>query len=207
LYNSNSLFIFWADLSSDGSGSKFFDPGWVRSIFCGSGRVSHLRFVFEFGKFPLKTSIFSIFFTSDQKKSFRIGSKSTRVKGGSASYLLQVKSKLGSGPVWSGPISRPISFEVCYSIIYNSFLNFHNHERPMMPFSRSSQTCIIIVNKSLLRINCSRWLSVIICPFNLNTSKVYQSSLPSISWSLSGILLLSLSDFRFSPFELRYMGR
>jgi len=33
----------------------FFDPGQVGSIFCGSGRVSHLWFGFEFGKFPLKT--------------------------------------------------------------------------------------------------------------------------------------------------------
>jgi len=32
-----------------------------------------------------------------QKKSRRVGSESTRVKAGSASYLLRVKSKLGSG--------------------------------------------------------------------------------------------------------------
>jgi len=49
---------------SDGSGSKIFDPG----------RVSHLRFGFEFGKFPLKMSKFSIF-------SLWVGSKSTRVEG------------------------------------------------------------------------------------------------------------------------------
>jgi len=66
---------------SDGSGSKFFDPGQVGSIFCGSGRVSHLWFGFEFGKFPLKTSNFSIFFTLGQKKSLRVGSKSTRFEG------------------------------------------------------------------------------------------------------------------------------
>jgi len=30
------------------------------SIFCGSGRVSHLWFGLEFGKFPLKTSNFPI---------------------------------------------------------------------------------------------------------------------------------------------------
>jgi len=63
----------------------------------GSGQVSHLWFGLEFGKFPLKTSNFSIFFPSDQKKSLRVGSESTRVKAGSASYLLWVKSKLGSG--------------------------------------------------------------------------------------------------------------
>jgi len=27
------------EMASDGSGSKIFDPGWVGSIFCGSGRV------------------------------------------------------------------------------------------------------------------------------------------------------------------------
>jgi len=70
--------------NSDGSGPKNFDPG----------RVSHSWFGFEFGKCPLKMSIF---FPSGQKKSLRVGSKSTQVKGGSASYLLRVKSKLRSG--------------------------------------------------------------------------------------------------------------
>jgi len=69
---------------NDGSGSKNFDPGWVGSIFCSLGRVSHLWFRFEFGKFPLKTS-------------HRVWSKSTWVKIGSAFYLLRVKSKFGSG--------------------------------------------------------------------------------------------------------------
>jgi len=72
--------------TSDGSGSKSFD----------SGRVSHLWFGLEFGKFPLKMSNFSIF-------SLRVGSESTRVKAKSASYLLWVKSKLGSGRVKLGP--------------------------------------------------------------------------------------------------------
>jgi len=69
---------------SDGFGSKFFDPG----------RVSHLWFGFEIGKFLLKMSNFSIF-------SPWVGSKSTQVKGGLASFFLQVKSKLGSGPISS----------------------------------------------------------------------------------------------------------
>jgi len=34
----------------------------------GSGRVSHLWFGLEYGKFQLKTSNFSIFFPSGQKK-------------------------------------------------------------------------------------------------------------------------------------------
>jgi len=73
--------------SSDGSGSKNFDPG----------RVSHLRFGFEFQKFPLKMSNFSIFFLSGQKKLLRVRSESTRVEARLVSYLLRVKSKLGSG--------------------------------------------------------------------------------------------------------------
>jgi len=90
---SNSVLI------SDGSGSKIFDPGRVGSIFSGSGRVSHLWFGLEFGKFPLKTSNFSNFSLRVKKKLLRVGSESTRVKAGSASYLLRVKSKLGSGRV------------------------------------------------------------------------------------------------------------
>jgi len=50
-------------------------------------------------------SNFSIFFPSDQKKSLWVGSESTRVDCGLASYLLRVKSKLESGRVGSGPIS------------------------------------------------------------------------------------------------------
>jgi len=45
--------------------------------------------------FPLKTSNFSIFCPSVKKNLF--GSESTQVGGGSASYLLRFKSKLGSG--------------------------------------------------------------------------------------------------------------
>jgi len=72
--------------TSDGSGLKMFCPGsgWVGSIFCSSGWVSHLWF--GFGKFPLKMSIF---FPSRKKKILRVGSK--------AFYLLRVKSMLESG--------------------------------------------------------------------------------------------------------------
>jgi len=61
---------------------------------------------FGFGKFPLKMSNF---FPLEQKKSLRVVSKGTRVKGGSASYLLRVKSKLGLG---QGPslVKRRYSF-------------------------------------------------------------------------------------------------
>jgi len=47
--------------TSYGSGSKNFDPGQVGSIFWGSGQI------IGFGKFPLKTSNFLIFFPLDQK--------------------------------------------------------------------------------------------------------------------------------------------
>jgi len=71
-----------------GPGQKFLTR--VGSIFCGVGRVSHLWFGFEFGKFPLKLSNFSIF-SLRVKKSLRVGSKSTWVKVRSASYLPRVK--------------------------------------------------------------------------------------------------------------------
>jgi len=51
--------------SSDGSDSKIFDLGRVK--FLGSGQEGHLWFWFEFGKFPLQMSKFSIFFSSSQK--------------------------------------------------------------------------------------------------------------------------------------------
>jgi len=50
-------------------------------------------------------SNFSIFIASGQKKMFRVGSESTRVEAGSASYLLRIQSKLGWGRFGSGPIS------------------------------------------------------------------------------------------------------
>jgi len=86
--------------ASDGSRSKIFDLGRVGSIFCGSGWVglgqTYMVWVWIWKMSP-KNVKFSIFFPSGQKISLRIGSESTRVEGGSASYLLQVKSKLGSG--------------------------------------------------------------------------------------------------------------
>jgi len=43
--------LTWITLHSDGSGSKFFDPGWV----------SHLWIGFGFGKFNLKIPNFQFF--------------------------------------------------------------------------------------------------------------------------------------------------
>jgi len=89
-----------------------------RSIFCGSGQsgqVSLLWLEFGFKKFPLKTSNFSTFFSSGQKKSLRVRSKSIRVKDRSASHLLRVKSKLRLG---QGP---SLSYEECTNIISLKF--------------------------------------------------------------------------------------
>jgi len=62
---------------SDGSGLKFFDPGQVGAIclWLGSGRVSHLWFGLEFGKFPQKTSNFSIFSLRVKKNCLGSGRK------------------------------------------------------------------------------------------------------------------------------------
>jgi len=63
-------------------------------------------------KISAKNVKFFNFFPSGQKKLLRVGSKSTRVKAGSASYLLRVKSMLGSG---QGPSLMPIiNFLLCY---------------------------------------------------------------------------------------------
>jgi len=90
--------IFLNVLVSDGSGSKFFDPDWVGSIFCGSGQVGSAvnGLSLNLENFPIKCQIFQLF-PFGSKKSLQVESKSTRVKGRLASYLLQVKSKLGSG--------------------------------------------------------------------------------------------------------------
>jgi len=47
-------------------------PGQKFLTLVGLGRVSHLWFGFEFGKFPLKKSIFQFSFSSGQKKSRQV---------------------------------------------------------------------------------------------------------------------------------------
>jgi len=83
---------------SDGSRSKFFNPGGVRSIFCGLGQVGSAIYGLGLNleNFSQKCQIFN-FFPFGSKKSLWVGSKSTWVEGWPASYLLRVKSKLGSG--------------------------------------------------------------------------------------------------------------
>jgi len=96
-------------------------------LLLGLGQVSHLWFEFKFGKFPLKTSNFSIFFPPGQKKSLRVGSKSTRVEGGLASYLLRAISKLGSG--------QGLSLPTILGILPNSILSKHSKDglEPFQP--------------------------------------------------------------------------
>jgi len=57
--------------------------------------VGHLWFGLR--KYPTKMPNLSIFFPLGQKKSHQVRSKSTRVKDGSASYLLLDKSMVQSG--------------------------------------------------------------------------------------------------------------
>jgi len=94
-----------------GSGQKILSR--VGSIFCGSGRVSHLWFGFEFQKFPLKMSNFSIFFPSGQKKLLRVRSESTRVEARSESTRVsllftagQKEARVGSGPISTAGLWR-----------------------------------------------------------------------------------------------------
>jgi len=74
-------------------------PGQKILTWVGSGWVSHLRFVFEFRKFPLKMSNFSIFFPLGQKKLLRVG----KYPGWPLIYW---GSKVSSGRVGPGPISK-----------------------------------------------------------------------------------------------------
>jgi len=99
---------------SDGSGSKFFELGQVGSIIAGRVRLGQPFMVWVWiWKISSKNVKFFNFFPFGLKKFLRVGSKSTGVKGGTASYLLRVKSKLGSGWVGSGPISS-YWWIICY---------------------------------------------------------------------------------------------
>jgi len=72
--------------TSDESGPKNFHMGWVGSIFCGSGQVSHLWFGFEFGKLLIKMSNFSIFSLWVKKISSRRVKKYAGQRRGSLSF-------------------------------------------------------------------------------------------------------------------------
>jgi len=74
----------------------------VNFLLLGLGWVTHLWF----GKFPPKNLKVFNFFPFGSKKSLWIGSKSTPVKDGSASYLLRIKSMIGSGQGLSLVLSK-----------------------------------------------------------------------------------------------------
>jgi len=99
------FFPGWGISTRDGSWSKFFDPGLVGSTFCGSGQVIAIFGLGLIWKISPKNTKFFNIFPSDQKNLF--WSKSTRrVKGGSTSYLLRVKSKRGLGWVRAHLLSQ-----------------------------------------------------------------------------------------------------
>jgi len=92
-----------------GPGQKFLAQVRPGQFFCGSGRVSHLWLGFEFGKFPLKMSNFSISFPSDQKNIFGSG----RRRAGLLFTAGLKQAWVGSGPIstrkswyWNLPMSR-----------------------------------------------------------------------------------------------------
>jgi len=99
-------------------------------------RVGHLWFGFEFGKFPLKMSTFSIIFPSDQKKSLQVGSESTRVDG---LLFTAGQKKLGSGQgpslVWVGQLLKSLktfslfesNFDKEMLIIVETMKNLHGN--------------------------------------------------------------------------------
>jgi len=75
-----------------------FDPGLVNFLLLGSGRVGSA--IFGLGmdlKISPKNVKFFNILPFGSKKCHRVGSKITRVRAGSASYLPQVKSMSGSG--------------------------------------------------------------------------------------------------------------
>jgi len=88
-----------------GPGQKFLTRVRSGQFFVGrvgSGRVGSSQpfmvWVWIWKISPKNVKFFN-FLPFGSKKSLRVGSESTRVKGRSASYLLLVKSKLGSGQV------------------------------------------------------------------------------------------------------------
>jgi len=86
------------------------------------GRVGLAIFGLDLENFPWK----SLFFPFGSKKSHRVGSKSTSVKDGSASYLMQVKNMLGSvqGPslltIWLWPWLRLWCVKIFFRLMSKS---------------------------------------------------------------------------------------
>jgi len=108
----SKAYSHWTVSSSDGSGSKIFDPGKVGSIFfvaqVRSGWLSHIWFESGFGKFTLKIPSFSIFFLRVQKN--------TRVKEGWPLIYCGSKVSLGQSGVGPSLVSSNVSVIYCSHI-------------------------------------------------------------------------------------------
>jgi len=111
--------IFWGNyfellnisllvLSSDGSGSKNFDPRWVNFLWLWSGRVwSGLvgSAIYGLGlnleNFPRKCQIFQFFSLQVEKNLFGLGQKVPGSKAGQHLTAGQKYARVGSGPISS----------------------------------------------------------------------------------------------------------
>jgi len=96
--------------TSDGSGSKNFDPGRVKFLLLGLGRVSHFWFGYRFGKFPLKCQMFQFFALWVKKNLIRSGGKVPGSELGQP--IIYCGSKVCS--VWFGSGQCPSLLETTY---------------------------------------------------------------------------------------------
>jgi len=103
----------------------------VGSIFCGSGQT--FMVCVWILKISSKNVKFFNFLPFGSKKISLVRSKSTRVKGGSASYLLRVKSTLGSGLcpslVW-GWIKK--QSQTLTTILYRCLVKYYNRRKDFL---------------------------------------------------------------------------
>jgi len=123
------------DTISDGSGSKFFDPG----------RVSHLWFGFEFGKFPLKMSNFSIFSLRVKKNIFGSGRKVPGLKAGRP--LIYCGSKVSSGRVGSDQgsfLDMILVIVILFSLLQFACLQSSIYPSPFYQFFSNPLRCIVL---------------------------------------------------------------
>jgi len=129
-YGQSDHFSMQFKFCSDAGSLLVMGPGqnfWPRSgqIFVaqvGSGQPS-LVWVWIW-KFSPKNPKFFSFLTFGSKKCHRVGLKSTRVKAGSASYLVRVKSMLGSG---QGPSLLSMMFSFKAFILISPLLCKRTH--------------------------------------------------------------------------------
>jgi len=97
--------------------------GWGQKLLTRVGSGQPFMVWVWIWKISPKNVKFFNFFPMGQKKSIQVGSESTWVKGGSASYILRVKSKLESGqsPSLHKSAKRGVKFRIF--IMFAVFLN------------------------------------------------------------------------------------